>query len=364
MKSKKPVARKQPFRVEELEPRVLFSADAVPGLGDIEQDALETGPVTESQLPGENAAAKDAQGVIASVETRRELVFIDAAVDDHQTLVSDLLANSDESRNIEVVVLDGERDGVEQISEALNGYQGLDAVHIVSHGNDSGVQLGDAWLSQDNLDDYRDALGNWADALSGDADLLFYGCNLAGGEDGRALIGALAELTGADVAASEDLTGSALLGGDWDLEHQAGEIEAVLAFSAKAQQSWQGVLADEALWMSTISDVGSPSGAPGLDAWNKGEALEFGGAGLTLEPGTTSGTRCSTSIASWPASRTSAVCTLSPMTSPWEAAPTASISNPATCWHVWSPRTRSAARTPRTWTAGTYSCSGPTSRGT
>jgi len=43
------------------------------------------------------------------------------------------------------------------------------------------------------------------------------------------------------------------------------------------------------LYLSTAGDVGSPSGAPGLDSWGKDEGLEFGGPGLNYEPGATAG---------------------------------------------------------------------------
>ncbi len=52
----------------------------------------------------------------------------------------------------------------------------------------------------------------------------------------------LAALTGADVAARTDLTGNALLGGDWQLEYQIGEIETCVALSAAAQQQWAATL--------------------------------------------------------------------------------------------------------------------------
>ena len=65
-------------------------------------------------------------------------------------------------------------------------------------------------------------------ALSDDADILVYGCNFAAGEKGAEAVMLLAGLTGADVAASEDLTGAARQGGDWDLETRIGLIEAGL----------------------------------------------------------------------------------------------------------------------------------------
>jgi hypothetical protein len=60
-------------------------------------------------------------------------------------------------------------------------------------------------------------------ALSADGDILLYGCDVAA--DNREFIDTLAALTQADVAASTDATGSAVLGGDWLLEANAGPIE-------------------------------------------------------------------------------------------------------------------------------------------
>ena len=123
----------------------------------------------------------------------------------------------------------------------LKLYSDLDAIHLISHGSETGVQLGDTWLTSDNIDDYREMIGNWRDALDANADLLIYGCNLAAEEAGRSLLDDLSILTGADVAASDDLTGMTQLGGDWDLEYQIGEIETDIAVSSQFQMSWSGV---------------------------------------------------------------------------------------------------------------------------
>ena len=99
-----------------------------------------------------------------------------------------------------------------------------------SHGSAGGVNLGNFWLSDLNIDAYAGDLVGWGDALRSEGDLLFYGCNLAGGSEGRALIESLRELTGADVAASIDNTGHEIFGGDWELEYAAGQIETDVAF--------------------------------------------------------------------------------------------------------------------------------------
>ena len=118
-------------------------------------------------------------------------------------------------------------------------------MHLVSHGSDGRLQIGSSQLTQDTVRRYAYVIQSWGEALKADADLLLYGCDLASSGKGQALINDLATLTGADVAASTDLTGSSLLGGDWDLEYTVGDIETDVAFSSQARQDWTGVLATE-----------------------------------------------------------------------------------------------------------------------
>ena len=49
-------------------------------------------------------------------------------------------------------------------------------------------------------------------------------------------------MTGADVAASDDLTGSAQRGGDWDLEFHAGRIDTSIVFSQSVILDWNATL--------------------------------------------------------------------------------------------------------------------------
>ena len=161
-------------------------------------------------------------------------------------LIADLLRDSGE-RQVQVVMLDARRDGVAQMSETLAHYRELDAVHVLSHGTDGAVQLGASVLDDDSLERYADAIRGWSYSLGEQADLLFYGCNLAAGEDGRALVGDIAALTGADVAASEDLTGSAALGGDWELEYAVGAVDTAAAIDPAPQRAWLGLLDAAAL---------------------------------------------------------------------------------------------------------------------
>ena len=186
---------------ESLEDRVLF--DGVPDAAFI----LPQGDV-DQPVP---AQVQDFQQ--ADISSPRELIIVDPGVENSQELLAEALEGRDDS-SFEVRVLDANTDGVAQISALLAESNGkYDAIHIISHGDEGEVNLGNSTLTADNLSGYTNDLAGWADALSGEADILFYGCDLAGNAEGEQFIESISAITGADVAASDDLTGAAELGG-------------------------------------------------------------------------------------------------------------------------------------------------------
>jgi Domain of unknown function (DUF4347) len=76
------------------------------------------------------------------------LVFIDSTVADYQSLIAGLTPGA------EAIVLEGNRDGVEQITEALANYSHIKSLHIVSHGSAGNLQLGNAALNEQSIDRY------------------------------------------------------------------------------------------------------------------------------------------------------------------------------------------------------------------
>ncbi|MBH8572965.1 DUF4347 domain-containing protein [Nostocaceae cyanobacterium CENA369] len=164
------------------------------------------------------------------------IVFIDTAVIDYQSLLAGITPGS------EVVILDPTKDGVEQISQFLAGCesQSVQSVHIISHGSTGSLQLGSANLSLANLNFYTNQLQQWRNYLTDNADILLYGCNVASGD--RTFVQQLSQITGADIAASDDITGNAELGGDWDLEVKTGEIESDLALTPEVMKTYRSIL--------------------------------------------------------------------------------------------------------------------------
>ena len=218
--------KRRPVAFESLEPRLLLSADLAPALAPFAHDALPPIPAEHRSL---ETMAELPRVVMAQEAARAsELVFVDASLPDYQRLVADVLRATGGERPVEVILLDASRDGVAQITEALAGRTGLAAVHLVTHGGDGRLQLGGATLDAAALEANSDAIAGWSRAFAADGDLLLYGCNVAETARGGAFIDALAHLTGADVAASDDRTGAARLGGDWDLERTTGVIDATM----------------------------------------------------------------------------------------------------------------------------------------
>ncbi|QOV24151.1 DUF4347 domain-containing protein [Anabaenopsis elenkinii] len=168
----------------------------------------------------------------------REIAFVDSQLYNYQTLIEKLDAN------IHAIALDSNYHGITQITDKLRNYSDLDAIHIFSHGQPGGVQLGSAFLSQDNLWNYENSLRTWGEALRPQGDLLFYGCNVAAGELGESFVQNISQITGADVAASDNLTGNASLGGDWLLEFQTAEVASIFNPETLTQtlSSYSGLL--------------------------------------------------------------------------------------------------------------------------
>ena len=169
---------------------------------------------------------------------RTEIVFVFDDLADWQQL-----ASAGREAGHEVVVLDGSQDGLVQMANVLQGRSGVDAIHILSHGDVGQVQLGSVQLDSAGVAARSQWLAGIGQSLSANGDLLLYGCRSGADDAGRDFVQALARATGADVAASNDVTGSTQRGGDWVLEVQAGRIQAGHAVSDAGRAAYQGTLA-------------------------------------------------------------------------------------------------------------------------
>jgi len=169
------------------------------------------------------------------------IAFIDTQVENYQSLIAGVTPGT------EVVVLDANRDAINQITDILGARSNIDSIHIVSHGAPGSLQLGNVRFSLDDIEGDRHSLQQWFSQRTYSTgknrpNILLYGCCVAAGETGKAFVKRLSELTGAFVAASQNLTGSVAKGGDWELEVSTGSIEAPLVFEAEVLAGYEYVL--------------------------------------------------------------------------------------------------------------------------
>ncbi|MEG4093216.1 DUF4347 domain-containing protein, partial [Microcoleus sp. Pol12B4] len=188
------------------------------------------------------------------------IAFIDSKVENYQSLVAGVKPGT------EVVVLDGNRDAIDQITQILALRTNIDSIHIVSHGAPGSLQLGDVRFSLDDIECDRDDLQQWfapqTDLRSKNRpNILLYGCSVAAGETGKTFVKRLSELTGASVAASQNLTGSVAKGGDWELEVRTGKIETPLVFEPEVLAGYEYVLNS----FGAATNFGAGSGPRGIN---------------------------------------------------------------------------------------------------
>ena len=201
------------FSIQMLEPRIMFDGAAVYAASEaIEavEDQIQNNSLSESDL------STNLKAITHNNDSRKEIVFIDKGVDDYQTIINSI----DETKSI--YLIDSNENGFAKMQSILQDQSDIDAVHIIGHASTGQVVLGNSILNSETINSFSTTLQSIGTSLTQDGDLLFYGCNLAQGEQGKLLIQQIGNITQADIAASDDITGK---GGDWDLEKKYGIVE-------------------------------------------------------------------------------------------------------------------------------------------
>ena len=265
------------LRVKNLERRLLMSAAPIDAAALVLEgsntnavDSLNQTFQSDQGTTGDRTTANLKTVDPTSTNAPQVVVFVDSAVAELESVLSELDRSSSQA---DVFVLQSERDGVEQISEALRTRSGLDGVHIISHADGSAVRLGSTWLSLESLSGQAGNLAAWGSSLSADADILFYGCDLASQPEGHELLESVAALTGADVAASVNTTGHLDFSADWELEYSTGSIEQQTIVSAEFQDAYRAKLSVIQVTTTSVEndtgmtsfDIDALKSNPGID---------------------------------------------------------------------------------------------------
>ncbi|WP_202351206.1 DUF4347 domain-containing protein [Mesorhizobium sp. 113-1-2] len=167
-----------------------------------------------------------------------EILFVDPSVSDLGTILRNLRPE------VEAIQLDARRPAARQMALALEGRDGLDAVHVIAHGAPGRVNFAAGEWSAETLDDDDGVdLAAIGQALGGFGELLLWSCNAGAGAAGTNFIDALSRATGTPVAAANDLVGSPALGGDWKLNIQTKDAAARPPLTRGGIMSYAAVLA-------------------------------------------------------------------------------------------------------------------------
>ena len=166
------------FSIQMLEPRIMFDGAAVYAASEaIEavEDQIHNNSLNESDL------SNNLKAITHNNDSRKEIVFIDKGVDDYQTIINSI----DNTKSI--YLIDSNENGFEKMQSILQDQSDIDAVHIIGHASTGQVVLGNSILNSETIDSFSTTLQSIGTSLTQDGDLLFYGCNLAQGDQGKPL---------------------------------------------------------------------------------------------------------------------------------------------------------------------------------
>ncbi|WP_093440262.1 Ig-like domain-containing protein [Pseudomonas sp. ok266] len=265
-----------------LEPRMLFDGAVAATVADTAAQADSHAPpaadAAKAPAADHPVASKDTHGQADATPAAspvavpgQSVVFVDSRVKDADSLLQGIAPGT------QVVKLDASKDGLQQIADFLDQHHGVSSVQIIAHGNAGDLWLGNSYLSADSVAQRSAVLAEIGKDMNAGGDILIYGCYTAEGDRGLSFVDSLAQLTGRDVAASNNRTG---VGGDWDLEIATGTIESANVLSSKAMSEYQWGLATWTATNNLNSGVGSLRAA--LASAQNGDIVTFS-SGMTVQ---------------------------------------------------------------------------------
>ena len=157
-----------------LEPRLLFD-------GAMMADAVDTVPVISERDKQSDREAENPSNPRTRPTNAKELVIIDSAIKDYDTITSSV------GENAEIYILP-QGSTLADIANFLEGYKDIDALHIFTHGQNGKLVIGNEAYDQDNIGLQEKALSTIGSSLSSDGDILLYGCNIASDPSGTSFV--------------------------------------------------------------------------------------------------------------------------------------------------------------------------------
>ncbi len=176
--------------------------------------------------------------VVCTTDRLSSIVILDPTVPESQHIAIGIKPDT------ATYILENQVNAIEQITTILDRHQDIETLHIITHGSPGKIYLGATELKSSNIENYSQQLQQWRNALSANASIILYGCNVAAEKSGRQFLTQLNQLTGANIAANSQPTGNSELGGTWDIPQliPPSSQRAKLALTETTLKTYSGVL--------------------------------------------------------------------------------------------------------------------------
>src|SRR3569833_3408584 len=224
---------------------------------------------TDVLVPAATASASSPRSDVSAC-SGRSVLFVDARVQDASSLVQGVTLGT------EIAYLQQRQDGLQQMTDYLAHHPGATSVQIVAHGESGDLWLGSTYISADNVNDYAASLSQIGSEMKPGGDILIYACNTAQDARGVGFVESLAQLTGHNIAASNNRTG---IDGDWNLEVATGDINAAPVLSSASETAYQHDLLT--LTVTSNADSGAGTLRNTIASATAGDTITFN-AGMTI----------------------------------------------------------------------------------
>ncbi|MEZ6095183.1 MAG: tandem-95 repeat protein [Pirellulaceae bacterium] len=218
----------------QLEPRVLFSGSP---FGEVGLESIDFEWVLEAQSDDVSAVVEKYDNLDSNASENR-VVLIDQHLDNLNQLVESLQDSL--GYDTQIVYLPDEVDSIDALSDLLDQFGNIDELHVVSHGFDGGLQIGNLVVDVEALGDVN-VSSKLQEAFSADSEIYLWGCSIAESQAGRDFVSTLSGITSSVVWASDDVTGFGTLGGDWTLEYSSNHSRSMQLTGSI--EDWFGALA-------------------------------------------------------------------------------------------------------------------------
>lgn len=182
--------------------------------------AAQTATAPQTTAAAQTAQADAAQDTPADVfQQNLNVVLVSNAIDQIESV-----SHAAASNGSMVIVYDAQKDNLSTITAMLDSVvrstgEKIGTLAFVDHGSDGVVKIGADHITSDNLFKHVADLEALAKDLAPTAQIEFFGCSIAHGAEGQALIDQIAAYTHAVVFASTDATGGNAA--DWSLEYSS-----------------------------------------------------------------------------------------------------------------------------------------------